>query len=795
MRTITILKLSTAVALGMASLSTAAAQSEPAAPEGAEAGEAGLMDIVVTAQRRSENLQKAALAITAVSSESLVRAGVSDTAQLTAVAPSLQIGSIGGSATQFYLRGVGNFTTNSLSDAAVSVNLDGVAIARSSAVQGMFYDLERVEVLKGPQGTLYGRNATGGAINIITAKPELGELSGYVTAEYGNFDAVKLNAALNLPAGEDGAFRIAGFLSDHDGYMSDGASDEKTRAIRLQIRSKLTDGLEVTLGGDYAYVGGEGPGSTIVGLDFDDRIGRRDPRVAPFFTSVFTAPAADFLSFRNPDVYQSNAYFGIYAQADIETSVGTLTILPAFRDADINYLACTAQCFIDTIQDQQFTLEARLASNSTDRFNYLLGLYFLDEDGDEKANFNQQLAAFYPEFTSNTKSYAGFARFGYEVTDSFRLTAAGRYTIDKKSAFIDSYNGVAICTTFNFPTQTGAPCLGTPLLPLQLTPPDFLVSAIASGAGFPGPGGTRLIPYGPSAGSLLQVGRSTISPERTFKKFTYRLGFEYDVGPESLLYGSFETGFKSGGFFSSIDNPTFEPETIDAWTIGSKNRFFGNRLQLNLEAFWWNYKDQQFSHFSTNSQGGTEFVTENIGKTRIRGFEVEARARVAEGTTLNGMVQYLDAKSVEFVYENPISAGPPVTACPFQATSTGTFRIDCSGRRAVNAPEWLISGGVEQVFELNNGRIVFNADGRYQSEIMAGLEQLPGQRQKGYFIGDLQLKYEMDEPNIYIAGFVNNVTDQNVASFVSPHPRGGTQLLVATLRPPRTYGVRVGYRF
>lgn len=794
MRTMTILKLSTGIALGMAAVTAAAAQQADTGAEQADvvpqdsaaeaAPVAGLQDIVVTAQRRSENLQRAALAITAVSSESLVRAGVSDTQQLTRVAPSLQISTLGGSAAQFYLRGVGNFTTNSLSDAAVSVNLDGVAIVRSSAVQGMFYDLERVEVLKGPQGTLYGRNATGGAINIITAKPRHGELSGYVTAEYGNFDALKLTSALNLPAGDDGAIRVAGFLSDRDGYYSDGTGDDKTRAIRVQFSSQLTDSFKLIVGSDYAHVGGKGAGATVQGLNRDERIGLADPRAGAIYASTFVPRAGAFLHPIDDDAYQDNSYFGIYAQADIDTSLGTLTLLPAFRHASLDFLSYAGSfAFPPKLKDDQITFEARLASDDANRLSYIVGLYYLKEDAHERAAFNQQFFAPYVDFESETKSYAGFLRLAYKVTDEFRLTAGARYTVDDKSASIDSYNALVLCLPP--PAGGGYPCLGTPALPTVTPVPDFLV--------FPNGDPIPFQSYGPN-GASVQTTRSTVSPSETFKKLTYRLGFEYDVGPQSLLYGSFETGFKSGGFFSSIDNPIYEPETIDAFTLGSKNRFFGNRLQLNLEAFWWTYKDQQVSHFVTNSQGGVEFVTENVGKTRIRGVEVEAVARVGDGTTLNGMVQYLDAKNLDFTYANPAFLGPPVTGCPNQLVG-GNFVIDCGGRRPVNAPEWSLSGGIEQVFEVGyDSRFVFNADGRYQSSVFVGFEQLPEQKQKGYFMADLQLKFELDEPDIYIAGFVNNVTDKNVASFIQPHPQARS-LLVEALRPPRTYGVRVGYKF
>ena len=184
----------------------------------------------------------------------------------------------------------------STSDSAVTTNIDGVPIARPTGVSGMFYDLERIEVLKGPQGTLYGRNATGGAINVITQKPKYGETSGYINASYGNYDALNVNAAINLPVGEKSALRIAGTLSQRDGYFSDGSGDERTRAVRGTFRSQLSDTITLTIGGDYSKTGGVGPGATFFSNQLDERIGVRDPRSAAVLSSTLSFPTFSFLS-------------------------------------------------------------------------------------------------------------------------------------------------------------------------------------------------------------------------------------------------------------------------------------------------------------------------------------------------------------------------------------------------------------------------------------------------------------------------------------------------------------------
>jgi len=778
------LKATSALVAGLAIMPAIASAQSVTETQGAAIG-GGLEEIIVTAQRRSESSQKAAIAITAVSGADIARAAITDTMGLVRVAPSLQISTIGGSATQFYLRGVGNFTTNSNSDAAVSVAIDGITIARSSAVQGLFYDLDRVEVLKGPQGTLYGRNATGGQINVVTHAPEKGVLGGYLTGEYGNYNAHKLEGAVNIPMGQDGALRVSGLLSKHDGYLSDGSDDEDMRALRVQMAAQLTDTFHIRVGGDYAFVGGVGPGVVVRGMNADDRIGSRDPRANPYITSGFSFRAGAFLGpIDTMKPYQRNNYAGAYVQADVDTSLGTLTVLPGYRRADVNFLTCTTQCFISNLKDDQFSFETRLVSKNSGPVSYLVGLFYLNERAHERANYNQQFNSFYSDFSNNIDSYAAFSRLTFNVSDAFRLTAAGRYTIDRKSAVIDAINTRVVCSSI---LAGGAPCIGTPpISPVQLNAPANLFTV--GGALIP------FQPYGPSGAGLVAA-RATNTPVRTFKKFTYRLGFEYDLAPQSLLYGSYETGFKSGGFFNSIDNPVYRPETISAWTLGSKNRFFDNKVQANLELFWWDYKDQQISQFATNSAGGVEFVTLNIGKTRVRGAELELQAKLTPTTTARGTVQYLDTERLNFVYRTPAAVGPPNSGCAVTAPSGGFFTVNCTGQRAINAPEWTVNAGIEQVFNVSaNARLIFNADGRYTSWAWVGNEQLPQQRQNGYFNGDFQLKLEFDQPKVFIAGYVNNVGNKTVVGYSALQPVAPS-VTFNLLRAPRTYGVRAGIRF
>jgi len=212
----------------------------------------GLTDIIVTAQRVSESAQRAPIAISVVNADDLVQQAVTRPEDLSRLVPALVANSAGGSYTTFSLRGVGNSTLNAYSDPAIAFNYDGVYIARPSSTGGTFYDLQRVEVLKGPQGTLYGRNATGGAINVIPNRPKPGANTAEAVVSYGNYNAVIGQAALNFAVGDRGAVRLSGNVTNDDPYYNDGTYNQDEYGFRGQIYADLTADFNVRVAADYA---------------------------------------------------------------------------------------------------------------------------------------------------------------------------------------------------------------------------------------------------------------------------------------------------------------------------------------------------------------------------------------------------------------------------------------------------------------------------------------------------------------------------------------------------------------
>ncbi len=230
-------------------------------------------------------------------------------------------------------------------------------------------------------------------------------------------------------------------------------------------------------------------------------------------------------------------------------------------------------------------------------------------------------------------------------------------------------------------------------------------------------------------------------PDETasFSRTTWRAALEHDLAEQALLYTSFETGFKSGGFFYSNDSQVYRPEYVEAFTLGLKSRLLDNRLQVNVELFDWQYDDQQISKLSVDSFGSTNLRTENIGQATIRGVEVGAEYLPFLNTQLSADVQHLDATYDSYKYLTPLMSGPPVSGCPFMQTPE-SFQVDCSGKRSPYAPEWTLALAVDHTFPLpSDASLVARTRAHYQSRTLMGLDFLPEQHQDGYWMVDVSL--------------------------------------------------------
>jgi iron complex outermembrane recepter protein len=798
--------LYTASLLAMCALSTEVAAQEAQATDESVTG---LGEIVVTAQRRQESSQKAAVPIAVILPEAIDKAQVSQPTQLTNLVPTLQVGTVGASSTTFFIRGVGTLSLNPYTDPGVAFNLDGVYIGRTSATSGHFYDLARVEVLKGPQGTLYGRNATGGAINVIPAAPVLGESSVDASFSAGNYAAFGAQAAINLPIGQNAAFRIAGNYATHDGYLSDGSSDLDAKGFRAQLLFAPSDDIKVRLSGDYFERSGKGAGGSINAVSFTNPFtnttaivpsglslgtGSLDPATGAVLSGVFNGLMGRFMApFTTPNSIDGK-YWGVHAQVDVKTPVGQLTLIPAYRHFENDDVSISGLSLRDRSNGDQASFEARL-SNTIGKVEYLLGAFYFDEDYSSNYIVNTQAISGEQQFQAASRSWAGFGRLTYHATDRLRLVGGLRYTHDSKRFIADGRAFLNICNSL-------AGCFGAPILPFPAT-----TEQIIAGMGLVQVApGVYVQPANPGAADTLFVRSDTSYDKRlSTGKTTFRGAVEFDVGPQSLLYASFESGFRSGGFSFAKGPNTYAPEAIDAWTIGSKNRFFDNRLQLNVEAFLWKYKDQQVSHVSNDIDGTPVFITENIGRSTNKGIEVSLEGKPLPDTLVGLDVQYLDAKYDSFVYRVPGTANPILSTpgntvyfpqpsgCAVSAPAGGIFTVNCNGRRPPYAPVWTLSGRLQQTIRLGDSRLILSASTRYQTDAYVGFDQLPSDLQKGYWRSNADITFSLPRDWASLTLFVNNIENNRQLLYTQYNAAASNSL--ATASDPRTYGLRVAVHF
>lgn len=700
-------------------------------------------EIVVTAQRRSESAQKTPLAIDVLSSEAVENANITALTGLSRLVPAVQIVQAGGATPLYFMRGVGSLAGTSLNDPAVSISYDGVALARQYQGNGQFYDLQRVEVLRGPQGTLYGRNATGGVINLLPATPRLGETGGDVTISAGNYSAVNAQVAMNLALGDNAALRAAFSSTSHDGYLNDGQQDDKTRSARLQFLYQPNDDFSVRLLGDYTRQNNMGGGYALVDQSNFAGYGAGTGLIGPSDrVGILSARGRQYYAARGRgspsvpvDPRMNNDFYGVHAVVEASTPIGTLTVIPAFRGASVDYYAANSFAIIVDEKDKQYSLEARLASDGGGPLNWIIGAFALKDDVSSQSIYdNMNLTGSRPQFDQVSESAAVFADATYDVTDRFRVLGGVRYTSDTKTA-------------------TGAQ-------------PNIL--------------GAAPIP---------------LDADKTWESTNYRAGFQYDIADQVMAYGTVATGFHAGGFYFSnvvlpTDSNSVEPEKITALTLGVKSRLFDNRLLLNVEAFDWDLKGQHISLFTVDSQGAVIFATYNAGGSTNRGVQIDSQFQITPSTRIGAQIEYLDAQFDTLIYTQAIGVQPN-----FLCRTSGaapTLRVDCSGQRPPQAPEWSVNLSADHIVDLPNGSSVdLGWRTHYQSETIVGFNYLIDDVQEAVWTHDATATFTPADGPWSLGVYINNITDEVIKS----NATHAANVQAFQLRPPRTYGIRLKASF
>jgi iron complex outermembrane receptor protein len=727
------------------------ARAQDATAAGEDSG--GIADIVVTAERREQSVQKSALTIQVLSGEDVIRSGLSAPADLSKVTTGVSVG-IGGSNAQVFVRGVGSYGFTGLASPGVAFNIDGVNVGRLTGIGANFYDIARVEVLKGPQGTLYGRNANGGSINIVTNEPKLGEREMALNLEAGNYSSVRANGAVNLPLGQTAALRAAFSIVHRDGYLSDGTFDDVSQSARLRFKWEPSDTVSVLLNGDYSHIGGKGSNATWLPRRPGSKAyeGLSEPAANAY--KLAFGPLGFFTKSLNDEAFQDINLYNISAQVDVDLDFAKLTVIPAYRKNDSKYLTNDiGGRYDDDGKTKQTSLEVRLG-NSTAGLNWVVGGYYFRETQNEKLFVNNGdvpvpflgntvLQNIGSQYFLKTTAYAAFGQATLEVLPSFRIIAGARYTYEKASN-------------------------------------DGFVNDVS------------VVP------NVLRFG---LTGARNFDGFSYKVGAEFDVGPQSMLYATYSTGFKAGGFSQASAPPlnTYDPEKLYAAEIGSKNRFLDNNLQVNVSGFYWKYKNLQDSRVNLDITGVPTFVTFNSGDAKIYGATLDVTATPTSRDTISFSGEYAHSKYDTFVFSVPAFLFlPGSNGCALSNAVIGglpSVRQDCSGFQVARVPKWSGTVSYSHEFPLANGaNVVAGVNAKYSSARWIGIDFIPSQRDGSYTVVDADLTYTSPSGNMTLGVFGRNITK-------SLYYTGGIQtafnpgLFAANIGAPRTYGVRAGFNF
>ena len=738
------------------------------APEGAPLA-SNSEDIIVTAQNRSESVQDVPIAINVVGGEALRNAGVADFRDLARVAPQLNITN-DANYTRVAVRGVGTNSNDESQDQSIAINIDGEYLNRPNILNISLFDIDRVEVLRGPQGTLYGRNATGGAINFITRKPgETFAVNGSVT--YGNYDAWIVEGGVNVPFAGFGGLRLSGIYNKHDGYFyhpninaRSGTAD--TIGGRASLRLNPTDALTIDFAAEYVEVDNIIPADAAV----DFNVGSNGPgagcaqngfvEVAPLTPGTQCVPQnTNFLRTIDRERYnapatglstnkQESLAFRGRLQYDFGPAI--LTYSGGFRktDQDADIALHPAYVFYEFKNNTETqSHELRLNGGTKGSLIWQVGGFYYNEQLDNFRGLYGRLIApngsFINTFTRDTEaeSLAAFAQVDVPLGETLTAVGGIRYTDDKRTGVFGNY-------PFRFNSGPVAPT----------TPPPTVLNLSASG-----------------------------------NKLTWLAGLNYQPNSDTLLYGKVSTGYKAGGF-DSIG--AYGPETNTAYEAGAKLNFGeGGRNTFNLSGFYYDYKDLQVSVLLNPNVGGQIF---NAGAATIWGIEAELTIRLDDNDRFTGSVNYLKSKYDNFLAAYTVfCVGCADTSLGDLDTNPATVtQPNLAGNRLPQAPRWTITTGYDHTFSLGAaGELTASVYSRFKSDYFLNVFNQRDSRQTAFTQSDLNLTYRPVGRTFSVQGFVRNLENEQPLAFGNFTAAGNDDIFVWQFGAPRTYGVKLAVDF
>lgn len=711
-------------------------------------------DIVVTAQRRSENLRDVPISVTAVSGSELsnLSSGGGDLRVLASRVPNVNAESTFGRVyPRFYIRGLGNDDYTVTAQSPVEMYIDDV-VEENPFLKGMpAFDLQRVEVLRGPQGTLFGKNATAGAINLITVKPSQ-EVSGYARIGYGNFGTTNVEAAVGGPLVNDVlSARVSVLYQHRDNWVYNIVSGEKINgyddvAARGQLLFTPTPEFKSLLQVSFRHL--DGGGQLEYGLQTDANYG-----VLPRDREHIAVDYPNVLHVDTRGVNLNNSYdFGPV----------TLTSITSYQHAKVYTVGdvdgSPRQSTISTTSIpslNQITEELRLSSNGSSRLTWQTGLYYFHDVVDYwnlSVNNSYQDAEGNPGFGAyqiahqSTRSLAAFGQVTYNITDSLKVIGGARYTSDQ--------------TRFNQDSSSYTPKT-TNLTGL----PQFATDPFYTQGGH-GPGPWFLPQYSSTSGN--------------WSRPTWDISVDYKIDPSVNVYGRIAEGYHGGvvtgqAIYSALAKAG--PESVLSYEVGVKTSFLGGRLRANADVYLYDYKNKQLNAYTLLGDGQEIIQLTNAKGGVGKGFEGDISFQVTNELLLSGNVGYAHTR---------IANGT------FVASATdSSVAVDVGGQPFTFAPDWTAAINAGYRKPVGDGREIFaSTDWAYsgfETFTLTSFQQ-SGYSRPGYWEGGARLGYRVGKAEI--SGWVRNLTDKK--ALTSALNVSGYAVFY---NDPRTYGVEVAYRF
>lgn len=748
-------------------------------------------DIIVTARRRNERIQDVPVAANAFGGEQLAATRTYNLRDLQQLTPSLVVTNTNPRNTSINIRGLGNNVSvyNDGLEPAVGVYVDQVYLARPGQAVFDLSDVERIEVLRGPQGTLFGKNTSAGAVVVTTNSPTFEpEAGGDITV--GNYNFRQIHAYASGALIDDLlAARLYVSKTDRDGYMTNRYDGTDTQdyhdfGLRGQLLFTPTPDFKLRLIGDYGRQHSKTAASVLTGVirqyddgtNFANNFTDRAERLG--YTPTAIDPGARIVDVDANPRYKMNQW-GVTSIADWTIPGNILTSVTAYRawnwyphnDGDSTSLDAGSD-FHQSNEQRQFSQELRVASDGTRKIDYVAGLYYLWQSIEAEAvnAYGSQAADWFVSPSVDrtaaaaalngytvigrskpvTNSYAAFGQGIWHITPTFDFTGGLRYTYEKKTGWFEQ-------------TATGASLDG--LTAAQLAAANTIRSR-----------------YGVANSYSAQTSEGRVSGSATLS---------WKVTTDALIYATYGRGHKFGGLnLANITttgiyaaDPVIKPETIDSYELGVKTAWFGNKLTANFAAFWTDDSDYQTTVVDVDRNNISYFT--NVGKVRSRGIEADLRANPASWLSLYASGAYTDARYVSY----------PNSPCPTEVT--GQTTCDLSGRRLPGVSKWAVSAGGEAHRAVGtvlnrDSEVYVGADYSYRSNYfttanLSRYSQIPGYALLNARIGVRSLDGVVD-----IQVWARNLTDKLYYLSLSAATTGA---ITGTLGDPRTYGITVKTRF